>query len=85
MRFPGPKIGTWGTQHGTKSTIFYSGKIKDKTLANRAGVLGRPIDEDGLSVDQIAAYGAKVAAVGRDGAVIAHHEVVAGRHSELWQ
>ena len=41
-----------------------------------AGVAGGPVDEDGFAVDEGALDGTEVAAVGGDGAMIAHHVVL---------
>jgi len=44
--------------------------------ANDTGIARGPVNKDGLAVNEGAVDGAEIAAVGRDGAVVAHDEIV---------
>ena len=48
-----------------------------------AHIASGPVDEHGFAVNKRALDRAEVAAIGRNGAVIAHHEVAIGRHDHF--
>src|ERR1700744_4294469 len=52
-------------------------------LVDYAHVVGWPVNEGGLAVDELAIHRTEIAAVAGDGTVVAHHEVIALRDHDL--